>query len=427
MSTFKLFNKVVLLFILISNFGIAQNYIKINRLKSKFAIKENKEKYYSALKENIKKTFSGEIRNNLAGWNQAFKEAESILMKDSLIKLAVKHSFSLPIDEHKKLQRTTLEIAYSLYQKSFSKEVNKIFLKTADKISYAIGVNYLIDAKFENRLNKFYIENLKERFKNYKKSSILKELLYQLSKEGNSSFQNPPDLDEILHTPFQLGKTVVFSIQRKNRKFPGVVIIRKPNGEFLRNQDGSIFNIPQLALSFSNLPGYIPNGNTPEGIYSIIGWYISPTETIGPTPNLLLRSPFEVSPEIFFHGKNKFDNWNIKDYSSLLPNSWKEYFPIYQSFYAGKSGRKLIIAHGSTDELSFFKGQIYYPLTPTRGCLSAKEIWSDVDGKCIESDQVKLINAFKSTRQKEGFLIVFEIDSKEKPVSINEIEQYLKK
>ncbi len=169
----------------------------------------------------------------------------------------------------------------------------------------------------------------------------------------------------------------------------------------------------------------MPNGNTPQGIYSIVGVYISPTETIGPTPNILVRSPFEVRTEIFYHNKNSVSNWNQIDYENLLPDTWKNYEPIYQSYKAGKIGRKLIIMHGSTDETKFFKEFPYYPLTPTKGCLSSKEIWSELNGKCIESDQVQLINAFRSAKQKKGFLVVIELDDQNKPISLNEIEKYI--
>ena len=83
--------------------------------------------------------------------------------------------------------------------------------------------------------------------------------------------------------------------------------------------------------------------------------------------------------------------------------------------------------HGSTDETKYFKDFPYFPLTPTRGCLSSKEIWSDETGFCIESDQVNLINAYKSTKRKKGFLVVIEIDNKEEPIKIEEIERFLKK
>ncbi len=421
------FKILLILLLLITEFVPAQNYINSSRLKSKFVIKENKDRYYKNLENNIKITFGKDILENINDWEVALKNAESILFKNKFVKSALKKSLSLPVDKFLKLQRTSLEAAYALYGNGFNILINNIWVKTNDKTSYAISTNYLISSNYKNRDKAFYSNDLKLRFKNFNNSSLLRSLYFDLTVTTKEKFDRQPSLSELLNHVFQKGKTIVYSFHRKNRKYPGITIIRKPDGTFVKNSTGEIFNIPQLALSYSNLPGYIPNGNTPEGIYSIIGWYISPTETIGPTPNILVRSPFEVTPDIFFHGNNQHKIWNINDYESLLPDSWKNYFPIYQSYYAGKSGRRLIIMHGSTDELKFFENQPYFPLTPTRGCLSSKEIWDEQTGKCLESDQVKLINAFKSTGQKKGFLVVVEIDDKNEPVTSAEIKTILNK
>ncbi len=55
--------------------------------------------------------------------------------------------------------------------------------------------------------------------------------------------------------------------------------------------------------------------------------------------------------------------------------------------------------HGSTDEIKYFEEQPFYPLTPTRGCLSSKEIWSEKTGKSVDSDQLKLITTLPFQNQ----------------------------
>jgi hypothetical protein len=204
-----------------------------------------------------------------------------------------------------------------------------------------------------------------------------------------------------------------------------LTVIKDTNGKFVRNSDGTIFHIPQLACSISGLPGYIIDGNTPQGIFSIVGWYISPTKSIGPTPIVLTRIPFGKSPAVFYHGLNKSTAWNIDDYLNLFPASWQNYFPISEAYFAGKIGRRLIVMHGSADDLNDYRDKIYFPLTPTRGCLSAKEIWSEETGKCLESDQAILMNAFFSTKSIKGFLVVVEISDDEKPIQFNEIRNLL--
>ena len=422
-----------LLIIIIFSFQLAfpkivsgQGKININNLKSNFAKGENKEKFYTNLIKNIETTLKGNLIDNYNEWRRTLNDAQSILLKNDFVKNGLIKVFSIEIDSKLKLQRDALEIAYTLYPDELSEMVYRVLMDTNDEISFAIASHYLLSSTHKIIDKDSLKVKLTQKFKNFSNSEILNELHNDLADNFISSIKSKPSLSELLTHSFQVGSTIVYSFHRKNRNYSGITLIKAPNGEFVKNEDGTIFNIPQLAISFSNLPYYIPNGNTPQGIYSIIGWYISPTETIGPTPNILVRSPFEVKPEIFFHNKNKTRSWSLDDYKSLVPKSWTDYDPIYESYKAGKIGRRLIIMHGSTEETKYFKEFPYYPLTPTKGCLSSKEIWSETTGKCIESDQVKLINAFRSTKQKKGFLVVIELDNQDKPVVFSEIEEYLK-
>lgn len=191
-------------------------------------------------------------------------------------------------------------------------------------------------------------------------------------------------------------------------------------GKFLRAERGSIFNVSQLARAISNLPGYLINGNTPQGIFSIQGIDTSKNVLIGGTPNIQLVLPFEADAKQFFHSSENLI-WDKALYKKLLPESWQEYPPIYEAFYAGEAGRNEIIAHGTTIDLDFYVGQPYYPHTPTLGCLCTVEVWSGDDGKRIYSDQSALIDALKNLLAFKGHLIVVEIDDKKSPVTLKDI------
>jgi hypothetical protein len=58
--------------------------------------------------------------------------------------------------------------------------------------------------------------------------------------------------------------------------------------------------------------------------------------------------------------------------------------------------------------------------------LATKEIWSNVDGKRMETDQQKLVDALKKAGGANGYCIVIEIDDQQKPVSMDEILSLLK-
>ena len=68
----------------------------------------------------------------------------------------------------------------------------------------------------------------------------------------------------------------------------------------------------------------------------------------------------------------------------------------------------------------YYSGKPYYPNTPTLGCLCAKEIWDD-EGNRVLSDQYALVQTYRAAGNLNGFLVVVEIDNKNKPITIDEI------
>jgi hypothetical protein len=223
------------------------------------------------------------------------------------------------------------------------------------------------------------------------------------------------------------GHILLISFQRRNRNYPGIAVIRDRNGKFITGNDGKIFSVPQLARSHSNMPFYLTNGNTPQGIFRMDGFDVSKSMAIGPTTNIQLMMPYETSPRVFLNDPAVGDSvWTEELYKKILPEGLKDYLPLYESFYASKAGRKEIIAHGTTVNTEYYKGLPYYPHTPTEGCLCTKEIWSTVDGRRMESDQQKLVNALKAAGGANGYCVVIEIDDQQKPVSVYDILPYLK-
>ena len=210
-----------------------------------------------------------------------------------------------------------------------------------------------------------------------------------------------------------------FSFHRQNRDYQGLTIIRKSNGKFLRDEFGRLFHIPHLARSNSALPTYITNGNSPQGIYAILGTGQSDNVFIGPSTTLQLRMPFETTMTDFDQPQEQ--PWQKEVYQQLLPQSWQDYFPIYGTYYAGMAGRSAIIAHGTTIDPEFYTGLPFYPNTPSLGCITATELWSEKTGKLIYSDQQSLIRAWESLNAKRGYFILIEIDNKQRDVTLNDV------
>lgn len=406
----------------------SQHRVNIKTLRSAFVIKENQKKYYKKTVDFIHNTFASPVNSdNERDWINAFQDAELILYRNSTVKNAIKYALDNYKTRTDKFNYKVLECASTLFPHAFPDRIELIFKNTDNPQIFAASLTILKRQKYKNRPIKFYLKALTEKFADWQKNPVLLMLHKYLSTSANKLFAGLPSLEDLLRFPFEKNKTVIFTFLRHDRIYPGLTIIRKPDGKFARNDDGKIFSIHQLGYSFSNFPGFLKNGNTPQGIFSIVGWYITPTKSIGPTPNVLTRLPFEVPPDIFFHHKIKSKRWSIDNYETLIPKSWKNYFPLYESFYAGKSGRKLLIMHGSTDNLEFYKNEPYYPHTPTQGCLSSIEIWNTDTGKVIKSDQAKLMNEFYSTGVLEGYLVVIEINDKKAPVTLKELNRLILK
>ncbi len=403
-----------------------QRKVDVNKFHSDYVKTENKIKRQTKIKEKLK-SFAGKqpSKYDFKNWVNLLYQIEALYIDNFESEKIVGNVLENYKHTPAKLLYVGIETATAVFPNKFTKIINEIFRTTNNAEIFVIAANYLINNDFESRNYEFYLSEVEKRFKNWENKPRLFLFHEYLIKSEQERLKELPNLSALFSHKFLPGKTIIFSVFRKNRNYPGITIIRKPDGDFLRNRNGKLFYVKQLGLSYANLPGYLSNGNTPQGIFSIVGWYITPTESIGPTPNILTRLPFEISVKEFFHNSFKEKKWTKEIYKRLLPESWQNYLPIYETFYAGKSGRKLLIMHGSTDDLEYYIDKPYYPLTPTRGCLSAKEIWDETTGKCIDSDQAKLMNAFFSTGKLKGFLIVLNIDDKNKPVEIEDIKQLI--
>jgi hypothetical protein len=243
--------------------------------------------------------------------------------------------------------------------------------------------------------------------------------------------QRPP-LADLLATPLRPGYPVVFSFQRRDRERAGLALVRGADGRFVRNADGSYFNIAQLAMARTNLPGTITNGNTPQGVFVVKGTGTATNRWIGPTPYLESMLPVEA-PLALFDAPNARDSlpvttsddnkaaWTESAYDALLPPSWRNYFPIKEALLAGLAGRDEILAHGNTVNSAYYRGAPYFPAAPSAGCLVAMEYWSKDDGTLVHSDQLALVKAFVASGRDVGYLIVVELDDQPRPVILADV------
>ncbi len=413
---------IIILSLIIVTQIFGQWQISPKNLQSDFVLPSSQAKFDSTLKVEINRL----NKTPVSTW--PIKRAEELFYNvalyyiktdkvENLIKRVLTSKEPLP----NKLLIRIIITATTIYPNRFSNQIEEILSKTK-------RIDLSVYSAFYLRGNGFSSQKLSAILKSKFPNS--KSLLLRLTLEEFSAKFTPVDSTEfarLFNKDFMKNKLIIFTFLRHNRKLPGITFLRKPNGTFLKDNDSTFFSIPQLGYSVTNLPYFLLDGNTPQGIFSFQGFYNSRKESIGPTPVLITRLPFEVSPIIFSFGKIKNDTWQLDDYLNLLPATLSTDKRFRETFYAGKLGRNKLVLHGSTDNPKYYNKKSYYPLTPTTGCLSSIEIWNKRTGKVKRTDQLKLVNAILSTGQRKGFLITIEIDDKKTPISKEEIASLIQK
>ena len=384
--------------------------------------------YERLVKNTITKNLSLPLTDSTEeNWQEAFNAMEVLDFTSPFTLANVHAAFDNIVTRSAFFQKALLEVIYTLYPKKFSSQVTGLLHNSFDPKVFAMCSEYLIqhdsDSALKNKITMKLFEEFGDSVYAY---PILSRLQTRLEPPKLSKVYSTRELlNGILNKSFLPNQIVMYSFQRKNRDYPGMVILRNAAGNFVTDSSGEIFNIPQLARSISGLPSYLTNGNTPQGIFRMYGFGVSMSNFIGPTANVQMGMPVELSLRKFFDDTSILDSvWTVDWYQKLIPPYLKDYLPLYNSYYAGLIGRREIIAHGTTIDPRYYNNKSWYPLTPTQGCLCTKEIW---EGKRVESDQQKLVNGLLKAGGAKGYCVVIEVDDKQAPVTLKDIKPYLPK
>jgi hypothetical protein len=319
-------------------------------------------------------------------------------------------------------QRALEEVVYALYPKMYYTEMVSILQGSSQPKNVAIAAAYIFRAYPTPATKKLIKQKAATLSCNESQALMIYNLLKYIDHD-NKEYKLPPVDSLFAHQQVHKFK-VIYSFQSFNRDIPGLAIVQNSDGSFVRDESGRLRIFEQLARSASNLPWFISNGSTPQGLYSITGTGFSKNVFIGPTPNLQMVMMNEVNPPTFTHYfPPVFNAPPERLYRSYFPASWQDWDGIMEAYDAGKIGRSEIIGHGSTIDPEWYAGKPFYPLTPTMGCLCGKEIWNKQTGRIIQSDQLDLINAFIETPGTKGYLFVINVDGKEVSLDKNRISE----
>ena len=320
------------------------------------------------------------------------------------------------------VQISLLEAVYAIYPEKYVSEMRRIAETSDHKRTVAIALSYL---KRQNPAQwATWQRILNSRFPNYNADLFLQRLHQHLGAEKPGPL---PSFDSLFAHQHLHKYKIVYSFQRPNRDYPGLAVVQEADGFFARDSTDHLLAFAQLARSANNLPFFITHGSTPQGLFAITGTDISRSPYIGPTPNLQTPMMYEVTPPIFTHYfPMVFSATPEAIYRSYFPQNWQNWSGLMEAHDAGKIGRSAIIAHGTTIEKTWFEGMPWYPFTPTMGCLSIYEDWNPETGKLASFEQLHLVNTFLRTEGTKGYMMVINLEDKDAPVSVEEVEALIR-
>lgn len=415
---------VVFLWMLLSEI----NAQSVQNLYTEMALYGKRQRMAKDIRENvIAKTFLQNINeDNEHRFESACNAISQFLIKNDTVKLGFRKLFTAFDQLQYDTRKALLEAVYAVYPTEFTEQIQQIFRKQTDAKLFSMAAAYWIRANPSIDVSNQISIRTVEQFSEPDSFPILESLTHYVQDKIKPKKTSAPSVKDLIQFHKEKGNKVIYSFQRENRDYPGMAIVQNADGSFVRRADGAIMMFEQLARSGSSLPYFISNGNTPQGMYSIQGTAVSRLGFIGPTPNIQLVMPLEDSSKNFFHGLKLSNEELISHYQNYWPASWLKFKPRLEALEAGKIGRSEIIAHGTTIDPEFFKDYPFYPLTPTMGCLCAKELWNVTTGKPLVSEQFNMYSAFMSTPGAKGYLIVINLNDKNGSVTRAELEALLK-
>jgi hypothetical protein len=224
-----------------------------------------------------------------------------------------------------------------------------------------------------------------------------------------------PDLSTVMDGEYHQS-VKVFLFCRFNRKYPCLMIMKNINGEIVRNADGTLWIHRALSSSTHDIPSYKYNGNTPAGVHTIDS--VMPVAdmplSFGKNRRMILnfvpKSPSEDLLKAFLPLSSHNESW------------WKN------SVIARNVGRDNLRIHG-TGKRNTNPSTPYYPFMRTLGCVAQRE--GTYNGVTY-NDQRVLLNTimfymgltpnFENETNIKGVLYVMEIDRKEAPVKLSDLQ-----
>lgn len=307
---------------------------------------------------------------------------------------------------------------YASLEQSFVQTIEQ----SQDPMWVAMAFSALTQQGMEAQVRQQWSQLIQQRFPRWSQDVYLYATLRQV--EDLDRPAPMPPLPDLLDWTIAPGQPQMYVFCRPDRGVLCRTVLKDGNGEFVQDS-GQLWSVPLSLRSIHGLSWIFSRGQTPQGIYRIEGTVPQPdTEffrAFGQFSLVNLFVPFEEGVREFVPGRRGKLAGNLTAYQALLPPSWRSYFPMQQTYWAGKAGRGLFRIHGSGEATTFFSNNSRHPMSadwnPTIGCLSALELYDD-SGRLLEADMPEILGALRSVGGNSftGYLIVVEVPGPSTPV-----------
>ncbi len=357
-------------------------------------------------------------------WRQLLWATAVIEPQDDYVKDAIAQILTLTSQPVSPAQARTVEMALQvgtqLYLSNPTPNLEQQFVQTIAQSPnpqwVAMSLSVLSKSGASAQQQQQWIDSIAQRFPRWSDNVSL----YTTIKELTTPAKTPP-IRDLLSWTIAPNQQQLYVFCNRDRSQLCTAFLKNQQGRFVR-ENGRLWSMPLLTRSLHNLSWNFSRGYTPQGIYRIEGTIPQPDtdyfRAYGLYPLVNLFAPLEPGVKEFVPGRKGTLTGKLNGYNALLPPSWRNYFPIQASYWAGMVGRSFFRIHGSGEDPGFFTNNQRYPQTsgwnPAIGCLSALELY-DSNGQLRSADMPRLLSKLGS--KPTGYLIV--VESPNTPTSIS--------
>ena len=214
------------------------------------------------INQTITKTFQLDLDSNTESvYREACWAIAQFLLRSNQIQLGFNKMFSSYESLEINSKRALLEAVYATYPVEYKLQIQQLITKETHPKLFSMQALYLYRINKSAANIQYLLQTISSRFLSDTSLPILKTLANYLQNHTAQTKQATPNIVSLFKYQKNTTQKTIYSFQRWNRDYPGIAVIQNADGHFLRDSNGSIVFIEQLARAGSNLPYFITNGN----------------------------------------------------------------------------------------------------------------------------------------------------------------------